>query len=120
MPLSIDPATKDLVISAGKFVEVSGLENVAHRVRDRLFTFKGEWFLDLEFGPPYLESILGQSAPNLTGIAAILKSEIRKSLEGEANLTAFQIKFTSSTRKLEGSLVLTDAEGEQIQDQFIL
>ena len=120
MALAIDPGTKDLVLESGQFVQVSGLTHVGFRVRDRLFTFKNEWFLDLSFGVPYLTDILGKKGLNLAAINAIFKAEIRKSLEDEANLTAAQLLFDSSTRELKGSFILTNADEEPFQDQFLL
>ena len=120
MAISIDPATKDLLLADGQFTQVTGVNHAGERVRDRLYTFRNEWFLDKDYGVPYLEKILGEKRPNLTAITQILKKEIRKSLGDDARLTAFQIKFDSATREMEGSLILTDAEGEVFQDQFIM
>ena len=120
MTLNIDETTKDMTIVAGQFTEASGLTAVSQRVRDRVFTFKDEWFLDLEFGVPFLTHILGQAKPNLVVIAAIFKREIRKSLGGEAVLTSLDVKFESATRKLTVSLLLTAPDGTESADNFIL
>ncbi len=120
MALNIDPVTKDLVISAGTFEEVSGLTFVGQRIRDRIFTFRNEWFLGLDFGVPYLEQILGQPKPNLVVIGAIFKREMRKSLAGEAVLTSLDVKFDSGTRVLTVSSLITDPAGVEDRQDFIL
>lgn len=118
--MALDITNGDLTMTNGKFDQVTGLALVGLRVKDRLFTFRNEWFLDLEFGVPYLESILGQKPSNLSGIAAILKAEIRKSLKGEASLTAFQIVLDSATRELKGSYIIVGAGEVQLSEQFII
>ncbi len=118
--LNLDPTTKDLVISAGRFTEVSGLTAVAHRIRAGLFTFTLEWFLDLNFGVPYIEDVLGKTTPNMVTVAAIFKRVARKSLAGEAVLTSLSVKFESATRRLTVSLLVTAPDGLEVTDNFIL
>lgn len=120
MALNIDTTTKDLTIVSGQFAEVSGLTAVGQRVRARLFTLVNEWFLDLEFGVPYLDNILGQAKPNLVTVAAIFKREIRKSLRDDAILTSLNLQFESSTRVLTVSTLITDPDGATVADNFIL
>lgn len=118
--LNIDPTTKDLVISAGRFTEVDGLTAVGQRIRDRIYTFTQEWFLDLAFGVPFIDQILGQVKPNMATITAIFKREIRKSLAGEAVLTSLDAKFESATRVLTVSTVITSPDGVTDTQNFIL
>lgn len=119
MALAIS-GSNDISLTNGQFDEVVDLTHLGQRVKDRLFTFRGEWFLDLQFGVPYLDEILGSSPPNLTVVASILKAEIRKSLEGEAVLTAFQVTFEGATREMKAAFVLANSEGEELSDQFII
>ncbi len=118
--LNLDAVTKDLVIAAGQFTEVAGLEAVGQRIRNRVNVFTLEWFLDLTFGLPYLEQVLGQVNPNMVVIAAIYKREIRKSLAGEAVLTSLSAKFESATRVLTVSMLITAPDGLTLEDNFIL
>ncbi len=120
MALTIDDVTKDLVISAGQFTEVTGLTEVSQRVRARVFTFVDEWFLDKSFGLPYLTKILGQTKPSMVVISAIFKREIRKSLGDDAILTSLNLKFDNATRKLTVSTVITAPDGVEDRDNFIL
>lgn len=118
--LNIDDTTRDLTVAAGAFEEVDGLTAVGQRIRARIFTFVDEWFLDTEFGVPYLDQILGQNNPNLVTIAGILKREIRKSLNDEAVLTSLNLEYDSSTRNLEVSMLITAPDGVESPDNFIL
>jgi len=119
MALAID-SNNDLTLTDGQFDSVTGLEALGQRVRDRLFTMRNEWFLDTEFGVPYLESILGQKPRSLVGISAILKTEIRLTLGTDATLSAFQVAFDSTTRELSVAFLIVDAAGAELAENFIL
>lgn len=119
MALKIDNTTGDLIFLAGQFDEVVGMEFEAQRVRDRLNTLRNEWFLDLEYGTPYLEQILGEKSPNMNVIAAIFKREVRKSLD-LAELSALTCLFDNATRKLTVAFLLVSAEGEPLPQTLIL
>lgn len=118
--LKIEPTTNDLVFENGTFAEVSGVEGTGQRVRQRCQTIRGEWFLDLLFGIPYLdEKFLGAKDPNMATIEALFKAEIRKSLQGEANLTALRAVLETATRKLKVAFLIVNAEGEPDQQTFL-
>lgn len=120
MALKIDEATTDIKLTDGKFEEVSGLQAVGQRVKDTLFTFTGEWFLDTEFGVPYLEKILGQKTQNLSVVGAILKSKIREAAGADATLTAFQLTHDTTSREMKASFIIVDSEGDIFEDDLIL
>lgn len=50
-------------------------QTVAQRLKIRLMTFRGEWFLDTEYGVPYWQSILGKKVPK-SRVDSILQQEI--------------------------------------------
>lgn len=120
MALKFDETTGDIKLTNGKFEEVFGIELVGQKVKDTLNTFKGEWFLDTEFGVPYLESILGQKTGNLSTIGAILKSKIREAAGTDANLTAFQITSDISTREMKAAFTIKNSDDEIFEDDLIL
>ena len=119
MPLNLESVTKDLVITDGTFTEVSGIEAVAQRVRARLFTIVNEWFLDTEFGVNQSD-ILGVKNPNMFAVTQIYKAEARKSLNGEAFLTSLTATFDNATRKVSVAMILTDAAGLEVADNFLI
>lgn len=71
----------DLVLENGDFATVEEPQAGAQRIRDRLLTFQGEWFLDLLFGPDYRGNVLIKN-PRLDIVNAIIKDEILKSQDG--------------------------------------
>lgn len=120
MALKIDDLTNDIKLTNGAFEETSGLEFVGQRVKDHLFTFRGEWFLNLEFGVPYLDDILGQKTANLASIGAILKSAIREAAEGEAIIPSFQLTHDTATREMKAAFILQNSAGEVLPQSLIL
>lgn len=65
-------------------------------IKLRLWT--GEWFLDTEFGTPYLRSVLGKQLSLSGAVAAIRKSILE--VNGVRSLVAFSYKFDNAARKL--------------------
>ena len=98
--------TNDLLISNGDLEIVDGAYEVGQQIEDRLKTFKGEWFLDLSFGPDYRKDILLKN-PRLSIIAAVLKREILKS----ADVTFKEFETSFSDRKLTISYALKTTDG---------
>lgn len=84
--------TNDLTIVKGDLVLLSHSDALGQSIRDRLATFRGEWFLDLLFGPDYREDILVKN-PILDIVSAIIKDEILKSVSG--TFTEFDSSFDS-------------------------
>ena len=72
--------TNDLELENGDLLLVQDASATAQRIRHRLLTFRGEWFLDLLFGPDYLKDILIKNS-RLNVVTAIIKSEILKSVD---------------------------------------
>ncbi len=73
--------TTDMVIKDGDIAVVQHNDSIGQAIRDRLATFKREWFLDLDFGPDYRADILIKN-PNINVVSAIIKEEILKTVDG--------------------------------------
>ncbi len=65
----------DLEIETFDLQIVEGRDQVAQRLKTRLKTWLGEWFLDTDWGVPYLESILVKN-PDFTRVNAVLTQQI--------------------------------------------
>lgn len=89
--------TNDLSIVNGDLVLLSHHDALGQSIRDRLATFIGEWFLDLDFGPDYRADILVKN-PRLDVVAAILKDQILKSVDGI---------FTEFSASIDSNRVMT-------------
>ena len=96
----------DLVITNGDLETVDDVDEAGQRIADRLKTFKGEWFLDLSFGPDYRNNVLVKN-PRTAIIAAILKREILKSADG----TILDFTSTFDNRKLNIAYTLKTTDG---------
>lgn len=97
--LAIDQDTRDLFLAPdGNLATVKDAEAVAQHVRQRLSTYKGEWFLDTTAGVPWLEQIMGKGYdPALA--EAVVKAEILDT-HGVVEITSFSIGFDAARRRL--------------------
>lgn len=83
-------------------------ENVAQRLRIRLLTFEGEWFLDTTYGIPYWQRILGKK-PTKSAIDQILQQEVLEEV-GVKEIVSFTSSF--SNRKYSASFKVRVVNGE--------
>ena len=98
----------DLVIQNGDLASVDEPDASGQRIEDRLLTFRGEWFLDLNYGTPYYDNIVVKG-PRIHGVSAIIKAEILKSADGE--FTEFEAAIDSRTRRLTVEATIKTTEG---------
>lgn len=112
MPLANDPRDwaldddGDLDLSTGGPRWVRGLEAVAQAMRIRLQRFKGEWFLDLDEGVPWLEregitadeALLGQRF-NEAKTRAALRTALLDTTD-VLELLELAVSFNIATRQL--------------------
>ena len=68
-----NPIEGDLRLSGGDLVWISGVEEVAQRIRSRLRFFKGEWFLNQREGTPIFQSVLGVRAPSIPYLTTLYR-----------------------------------------------
>ena len=100
-------AMLDIALSSNHDLDTSSLDlklvDKAEQVRQQLLIklklWRGEWFLDTEFGTPYLQQILGKQL-TLSGALAALRKSILE-VEEVRQILSFSYKFNNSTRKLE-------------------
>lgn len=97
--IKIDPITNDIVFVDGRLQMVTGADAAGQRIRSRLTTFRGEWFLNLLFGLPYLTDIL-KKAPELPLIASLIKAEIVAGGGVGTRVTRFNMVLDPTTRQL--------------------
>lgn len=88
----------DLRIINGDLVIVEGAERVRQNLEIKLKLFRGEWFLDTEFGTPYLQSILGKQI-TLSGAIAAIRESIME-VADVIQITEFTYNFLRSERRL--------------------
>lgn len=96
--LYLDPLTHDLAVIGIDLHIVTGAERVKQQLLVKLRLWVGEWFLDTEFGTPYLELVLGKQI-TLAGAVAALKESIM-AVDSVQSITTFNYNFDRQQRKL--------------------
>ena len=88
----------DLAIINNDLTMVDGAERVRQHLQIKLRLWTSEWFLDTEFGTPYLSDILGKQLSLGASVAALKKSILE--VDGVQTITRFDYQFNRSTRSL--------------------
>lgn len=96
--LQLDQKTGDLLIRNLSAFIVQGADRVRQQLEVKLRLWVGEWFLDTEFGTPYLDGILGKQI-SLNGAIARLKQSILEVADVQ-NITKMEYSFDRGARKL--------------------
>ena len=96
--LALDPITHDLLITGLDLSVIKGADRVRQQVLVKLRLWQGEWFLDTEFGTPYIDQILGKRV-SLAGAVAALKKSILE-VNDVDRITSFKYSFDRVARSL--------------------
>lgn len=111
----ISPSYGDAVFKNGPLtkedVTQPFTENVGQRLRLRLLTFEGEYFLDTTYGVPYWQRILGRK-PTKSAVDQILQQEILDE-RGVKEITFFSSTFAN--RQYSASFRVKCVNGEETQ-----
>jgi len=97
--LALDPITNDLAISGLDLYVIKGADRVRQQLLIKLKLWSGEWFLDTEFGTPYIDEILGKRV-SLNGAVAAIKRSILEVADVES-IESFKYQFDRRTRSLK-------------------
>lgn len=108
--LGYDYKTRKFNRLNGGLVFKTSLEAIAQAVHIRLATLRGEWFLDILNGIPYLDQILIK-APNLQVIEQLLRREI-ESVPGVKSVKTMTLNHDRSARKLSVKFIADTDFGE--------
>lgn len=100
----------DLEIKNGNLQLTSGDDAVRQHLQQRLRTFLGEWFLDLDVGVPYFQDILVKN-PNVNQVDGILKQTILTT-PGVVELVSFTMNSDPTARTLMVEFEYTSYSGE--------
>lgn len=108
-----EPHDLHLDSDGGLAVVVDG-EAVGQHVRQRLMTFSGEWFLDVDAGVTWLTDILGGKYDPVIA-ETLTKSEILET-DGVTEIESFSVRFKGSSRGVESYnvTVKTDYDGKVV------
>ena len=106
MPLLTDPVDlkldddNDLVIENGDLSFTSGIEAIIQQCRVHLQIFQGEWFLNLDIGIPYWQSILGEKPKTAIAAARIFMRRELELVPGVNKVTRLDIEYVGATRTM--------------------
>lgn len=116
---SENPIEGDLELTDGQLtLTEETLKATAQRVRIRLRTFLGEWFLDQNIGLPIWQRILVK-APNLGSIASIIRREIHET-PGVVSVQSVKTDLDRRTRELRVSFSATTKDGGELVNEPVV
>jgi len=108
MDIALD-STGDIEVVNGETRLVEGLEAIQQHLTIRLRLFRGEWFLNLEVGVPYFESVLKKN-PDPVELDDVFKVAILQT-PGVEILFEFSVDFQPGLRKLRIDFAADTTEG---------
>lgn len=113
----LDRQSHDIVRSPYDLVIVSGVDLIRQRIKQRLLTIQGEWFLNTEIGLPWFEQIIGKGAEQQQ-IEALIIRQITET-EGVDALIEFDLTFDRRARHIV-ILFRVTASGTEIAEELTL
>lgn len=110
--------TYDMIFENGKCPTTSGVvDSVVQRLYIRLKTLFQEWFLNTEYGVPYLEKILAKRVKRET-VDMIIQEHILKE-KGVKEIVSFESSFDNPSRVYSCSFTVR-AENGSITPEIII
>ena len=114
MDIKLNDETGDVLLSTTATITTpifttTTSENLAQRLKIRLQTFKGEWFLDGTIGIDYFNQIAGKNRSK-AAVDAIIQGEILKEQE-VLQITAYSSVIDKTTRKITIQFTVRTVDG---------
>ena len=114
MDIKLNDETGDVLLSTTNTITTpvfttTTSENLAQRLKIRLQTFKGEWFLDGTIGIDYFNQIAGKNRSK-AAVDAIIQAEILKEQE-VLQITAYSSVVDKITRKITIQFTVRTVDG---------
>jgi len=114
MDIKLNDETGDVLLSTTNTITTPTFttttsENLAQRLKIRLQTFKGEWFLDGTIGIDYFGQIAGKNRSK-AAVDAIIQAEILKEQE-VLQITAYSSVVDKTTRKITIQFTVRTIDG---------
>ncbi|MGF6878351.1 hypothetical protein [Paraburkholderia sp. MM5477-R1] len=103
-------ASGDWTFGHGRADYADQSESVAQRVVTRLRSFRGDWFLDLDHGIPWIERM--ERAGERERLEADIKRQILGT-DGVSAILSFDIAFDGETRHMTVATTLRDIYGNE-------
>ena len=114
MDIKLNSETGDVLLSTTNTITTPTFttttsENLAQRLKIRLQTFKGEWFLDGTIGIDYFNQIAGKNRSK-AAVDAIIQAEILKEQE-VLQITTYSSVVDKTTRKITIQFTVRTVDG---------
>ena len=114
--IAVDPLTGDLALTADGsqilFTETT-VDTLEQRIRTRLQTFRGEWYLNEGLGVPYFEEVMLKN-PDVDRVRALLMAELA-AVPGVGEIMSFVVAFDREARRFTVNFKCRSAEGETVE-----
>ena len=110
MNISVDNTTGDIELVNGELPLVSGVDEYAQFIGQKLKSFLGEWFLDVRLGVPYFDRIFEKQI-NPEIVTAIFRNEIITT-PGVLELQELDLNLDAATRRLDVDFRALSTDGE--------
>lgn len=98
MDLLLNPTSWDVVWNNGpltkEFTTQPLTQTVGQRLKIRLLSFRGDWFINTTYGVPYWESILGRKQTSKAATDLIFQTEILAE-QGVKEIASFNSTFVN-------------------------
>jgi len=95
--LAPNAETHDLELVGYDLALIGGLDLMVQRLRQSLWFFRGEWYLDITDGVPYYQDILLKAPDRIT-----VESEIKAAIvetPGVTDLLSFDVEYENAIRR---------------------
>jgi len=99
----------DIGIVDGGLPMVTGIDEVRQAITSALLSFEGDWFLDLDLGMPYFQTIL-QKSTTLSEIETIFLDTISQ-VPGVLDIETFTLDLDPATRVLDIATRVRTSDG---------
>lgn len=113
MDLLLDPLTHDIVWNNGPLTRAYTtqplVQTVAQRLKIRLLTFLGEYFINTAYGVPYFQSLLGQKQTSKARADLIFQQQILVE-PGVREIVSFNSTFENRQYSLTCSIKVMNGD----------
>ncbi len=101
MDILLDRNTHDIVPGDYDLPLVRDVDLIRQRLKQRILTILGEWFLDTEIGLPWFQEF-SEKGVDLDRVRALIIQQIVET-EGVTDLVEFNLELNKRTRRLQVS-----------------
>lgn len=88
---------------------INSPETVAQAVKTRFNLWRGQWFLDVTAGTPYIQSVLGKKSPDVYNLA--IRQHILQT-QGVSSIISFDTSVNSTTRRVSFTATIDTIYGK--------